>query len=1166
LVIDFSKVDPRERPVLVLQNADDTDLQTLGYAMNVSVEPKYNEVSTLSFGLPAQVEGEPTPGYDLVVGERVVDVVDLGRFILSNPKITKSGPAEIKSCKAYSLEYELTRKKMSLEEGTYEFYNLMSPESTVLGIMMSYVPSWSIGSVDDDLIGKYRTFSSGNVNVYDFAKSTLQKTYGCIFEFDTYNRVVNVRSTTSKPTTQPVYLSTSNLIKEFEVEENTEDIVTVLSVAGADGLDIRMVNPLGTDKIYNLDYFMNESYFTKEMIDKWNAWKKKVNDNRKLFYDTSVSRTLKTSEIFTEQHALKKLEEELAVLENSKSTYVQYLASITSDHADYAEFNTKLSEVNAKISDKNAEITNQKALIKKIEDKKSSLTEELTAIINSVSIENNFTREEFLALDRYFIEDGIEEASFVVSPVESYSDAGIFSDLGSQSIAFSGCEVTKILRVGGSDTYSIKKGTVTFTEQAAVPSPIGSFSAKVISASLERNQSTNRFVLSCYIGDGEILGKAFKSGCITVTGTCESITDDTVVDGTIGVSYMVGTSVSLNFSSAKSYFTTNVTEYESHSVAWDLYDYGQECLDRLAYPSYNFSVTSADFLRLREFEAFKKALTLGDNIYIDAEDGDNVLTPIFTGAKIDFGEAGSLSLNFSNSYKSNDPSFELVDLLEQSVSMGRTVNTERYSYNSFIDSGASTNVKNFMTSALDVSKNNILSSSNIAVSWDSSGIHCRMSDGNGGYEPEQIAIINNSIVFTDDNWQTAKMAIGAFYDKNVKKFKSDGVTVAPSWGVVAPNIVGTMIAGKNLVIESEKQDGGVSVFKVDGNGAVLHNAKFDIVSNNRHIILDPTLGFGIGTYPVINTDGTAFNEANAKFWVDTDGNIHIKGKLEGCDGEFSGKITATDSEFSGSISSSTITGGTISGGTITGGSINIGDGKFVVDDKGNLTASSGSFSGDIVGANYYALDSNGNRINMMSGGKFVSDYLELNGLTIINKNTNTPSFVVSTNGEVTINGTITGAINMGAGSSISWDSIDETGSDSYALASEAKKDAAVAKEVADAAKEGLTYIDTQNIYSPNLYGDQISLLDKSGGKVGTISLKETDTYAFDIQSQYSVRVKANSGYNTYIANGPETAFVLCSSDGYTKIGGYFALTPGTGYGYDDPPDDAIEGQVYFKLS
>lgn len=60
-----------------------------------------------------------------------------------------------------------------------------------------------------------------------------------------------------------------------------------------------------------------------------------------------------------------------------------------------------------------------------------------------------------------------------------------------------------------------------------------------------------------------------------------------------------------------------------------------------------------------------------------------------------------------------------------------------------------------------------------------------------------------------------------------------------------------------------------------------------------------------------------------------------------------GTIYATNGSFSGTVSGATISGGTINGSSFVGGSINIGNGAFNVDSNGSVTATKGTFSGDI---------------------------------------------------------------------------------------------------------------------------------------------------------------------------------------------------------------------------
>lgn len=221
--------------MLTLKNLDGTAIQTLGYAFNLKAKLCYNEVSEISFDVPAQVDGIPVPGYGSLVGMRIVELAGYGQFILINPAVSADGVREVKSCKGYSLEFEFSYKKLSLENAVYNFWNPAAPDGTVLGIIMERMPSWSVGEVSPSLIGKYRTFELSDANLYNFIKSTLQKTYSCIFEFDTLGRTVHVRDVSDRLETKPVFLSLDNTLRELKLQEDNENIFTCLEVYGVDG-------------------------------------------------------------------------------------------------------------------------------------------------------------------------------------------------------------------------------------------------------------------------------------------------------------------------------------------------------------------------------------------------------------------------------------------------------------------------------------------------------------------------------------------------------------------------------------------------------------------------------------------------------------------------------------------------------------------------------------------------------------------------------------------------------------------------------------------------------------------------------------------------------------------------------------------------------------------
>lgn len=857
MVIDFSTIGVvKEQPTLVLCNADGKAIQTLGYTKELKANICYNEMSTITFDIPAYVDGIKTPHYDEVIGMRIIDMIGWGRFILINPSLKNDGIKEIKSCKAYSLEYELTYKKFFLEESTYSLWNPLSPDDTILGMIMAELPSWNVGVVDDDLINKYRTLSSDNTNVYNFIKSTLQQLYGCIFDFDTYTRTINVRSTANEAVSKPIYLSMDNLVKEIQIDEDTESIVTALDVCGGEDVDIRSVNPMGTNMIYNLDYFMNTTQFDQSLIDKWNSWKQSFEANQLTYYNISIERMLKTSAILTEQAALSDLKNiKLASLENERSVYVEYLAQHTDKSSkDYSDFQAKLKDANKRISKVKDEIATQEDIIDTLKESESELADKLIAIQKRVAFDKFFTQDELIIIDRYFKEESIEESSFVVAEVDSYSDSDISNSISNVRVSFTNTKFAKVTTDSGKVMYTVDGGNINIASEATA------LSAKVVSACLERNDDET-MVLSVFLNKGTIGEASFPSGCISITGKASPIS----TSGSTGLSFTIST--------GNMYFTRNTTDYEKHSVSWDLFEYGKQTLKSLAYPSYTFSVSSANFMTIDDFIGFVKQLELGQKIYLNTD--SSVLQPIFIGLDIDFENLSSLSLQFSDKYSSSDSSFKLVELLDQSISMGKTVDANKMSYAAFVDSGASTMVKEFMNSALDVAKNAILSSSGQGVSWDETGLHLRKYiDSNipsAGYEDEQIWMINNSIVFTDDNWQTAKMAIGKIIDENIAKFPETADKVfdesktyyymddngqyqvwngtendwadrpllyekdITAYGIVAPYIVGTILAGQNLIITTE--DGS---FRVDSSGVHIDSMKLFITQDSSSY--DTTLG------------------------------------------------------------------------------------------------------------------------------------------------------------------------------------------------------------------------------------------------------------------------------------------------------------------------------------
>lgn len=79
------------------------------------------------------------------------------------------------------------------------------------------------------------------------------------------------------------------------------------------------------------------------------------------------------------------------------------------------------------------------------------------------------------------------------------------------------------------------------------------------------------------------------------------------------------------------------------------------------------------------------------------------------------------------------------------------------------------------------------------------------------------------------------------------------------YGIVAQCLVGNILAGNTLVIESEARAGENPVFRVDGAGAALHNAVFQLLKGSGgRIALDPSFGITAGSESYFTYDDNGY--------------------------------------------------------------------------------------------------------------------------------------------------------------------------------------------------------------------------------------------------------------------------------------------------------------------
>ena len=227
--------------------------------------------------------------------------------------------------------------------------NNVNENLSLLDIVLEKIYDWSIGHVDDSLKSLSRQFDISRASVYDFIVQDICDKFNCYAIFDTINNKINLYAealvskhtgdgTTTSFTVSPifnslgsvsigsykttkytydsesgiltfdeapengakieivdgsqekwqtdVYVTFDNLAQEVNVSYSAEDIKTVLTVKGQDGLNIREVN-MGLPYIVDLSYYHTVDWMGQGLYDAYTEYLKKSSKSQSTYTDNS---------------------------------------------------------------------------------------------------------------------------------------------------------------------------------------------------------------------------------------------------------------------------------------------------------------------------------------------------------------------------------------------------------------------------------------------------------------------------------------------------------------------------------------------------------------------------------------------------------------------------------------------------------------------------------------------------------------------------------------------------------------------------------------------------------------------------------------------------------------------------------------------------------------
>lgn len=202
-----------------------------------------------------------------------------------------------------------------------------------------------------------------------------------------------------------------------------------------------------------------------------------------------------------------------------------------------------------------------------------------------------------------------------------------------------------------------------------------------------------------------------------------------------------------------------VTDQENDSERLDitkqLLGKSQKDLNKWCRPQYQYSTTLNNLLAIPEFKDFKRQFAVGNFIYLKTN-YDKVVKMRLISISIDFNNLDKIEVTFSDSVRVNNAYDDISSIISQASSITSSFKFNKSQYDKSVKS--SNWIEEIRKYGLDLA---VIPVYNQSQELTENGMLFRkFNDERNDFDPEQIKIINNQIIFSEDYFKNAKMALG----------------------------------------------------------------------------------------------------------------------------------------------------------------------------------------------------------------------------------------------------------------------------------------------------------------------------------------------------------------------------------------------------------------------
>ena len=413
--IKFDKFDRAQHPIIFICNPDKRILSIVpeSSVTDRKMTIAFNAVSSFDFSVykyldqnnDAPIENQ---SYAFFAKKRLIYVVDIGYFRITNVVEHDDGYCPYLDIQCTSAEIEWNDKMLYIQAGTYKFYDASSPSDTLFGKIMAKFPGWTLGTVDNTVAGKSRTFDYTEETVYSFVSTKIEQSYECIIDFNFNAFTVNVYDMNSLLTASNILFSFDNVLQNAQITPESDDVSTALYLTGSDNLQVAGVNPIGGNVLYNFTPFMTTRWMSQSLINNINAWNAKIVKQQTAFATALTNVT-------TAQDALNTLNSDLITLQGKLETAEQQKSLRMATNQSYSDVQATIDTLKSQISNKQDEIASKSTELAGYKATRQSIQDNL-------SFENNFTAAQLSELNGYIFQSSYTEDNLAVTDSMTWAE------------------------------------------------------------------------------------------------------------------------------------------------------------------------------------------------------------------------------------------------------------------------------------------------------------------------------------------------------------------------------------------------------------------------------------------------------------------------------------------------------------------------------------------------------------------------------------------------------------------------------------------------------------------------------------------------------------------------------------------------------------------------